>query len=205
MTEHTALYEILGVATTATQAEIDAGWKAVARRLHPDLGGGADEFHEAKRAYDVLSDAGRRVRYDLTGDAMDDHERAADDVAEVTSMLYGLIGGTIALPMESLILEDVVEIMANSVQAKIDATVNHLASLRENLAKVQTMLDRKALIADSADVVALTLQRHERELNVGVEVAERQVVNLHTVLRHVRANTYRFDEETPGEVSGFFA
>lgn len=64
------LYEILGVARDATDAEIKKAFRHRARDLHPDVNkspNAEDEFKELNEAYDVLSDAGKRAQYDRFG------------------------------------------------------------------------------------------------------------------------------------------
>jgi hypothetical protein len=57
-------YAVLGVPTTASQAEIRAAYRAAARRVHPDAGGSADEMQRLNVAWHVLQDPGRRAAYD---------------------------------------------------------------------------------------------------------------------------------------------
>ena len=61
-------YEVLGVAKTATEAEIKKAYRKLAKELHPDLTGGdpkkADRFKEVSAAYDLLRDAEKKRRYD---------------------------------------------------------------------------------------------------------------------------------------------
>jgi hypothetical protein len=61
-------YEVLGVAPDATQDEIAARFRALARILHPDARpaapGAADEFKRITTAYRVLGDTARRQVYD---------------------------------------------------------------------------------------------------------------------------------------------
>jgi DnaJ-class molecular chaperone len=61
-------YEVLGVSRTATDKEIKAAFKQIARKHHPDLhpGDKAAEtiFKEASGAYDLLKNKERRKRYD---------------------------------------------------------------------------------------------------------------------------------------------
>lgn len=65
-------YELLGVAPTATEAEIKKAFRAKARELHPDVSENPDAeplFKEMVEAYEVLSDGERRELYDRYGHA----------------------------------------------------------------------------------------------------------------------------------------
>ncbi|KAI6221333.1 J domain-containing protein [Aphelenchoides fujianensis] len=61
-------YEVLGVARTATSEEIQAAYRQLSRRHHPDRNGGSEEsnrqFARISAAYAVLSDARLREQYD---------------------------------------------------------------------------------------------------------------------------------------------
>lgn len=61
-------YEVLGVASTASAAEIQAAYRKLAKKLHPDLNPGdksaEEKFKEVAGAYDLLSDAEKRRRFD---------------------------------------------------------------------------------------------------------------------------------------------
>jgi curved DNA-binding protein len=63
-------YEVLGVARTAGQEDIQRAYRGLARRHHPDVDaepGAAARFREVRQAYEVLSDPGRRAAYDQAG------------------------------------------------------------------------------------------------------------------------------------------
>jgi len=61
-------YEVLGVAATASAAEIQSAYRKLAKKLHPDLNPGdkaaEERFKEVAGAYDLLSDADKRKRFD---------------------------------------------------------------------------------------------------------------------------------------------
>ncbi len=66
-------YEVLGVARDATPEAIKKAYRGLARKFHPDVNPGdktaETKFKEVQQAYDILSDAEKRQRYDRYGDA----------------------------------------------------------------------------------------------------------------------------------------
>jgi curved DNA-binding protein len=60
-------YETLGLARGATEAEIKAAYRKLARKYHPDVNkeaGAEDQFKEVGEAYAVLKDTEKRAAYD---------------------------------------------------------------------------------------------------------------------------------------------
>jgi DnaJ-class molecular chaperone len=61
-------YEVLGVSQSASAANIQSAYRKLAKKLHPDLNPGdkaaEEKFKEVAGAYDLLSDAEKRKRFD---------------------------------------------------------------------------------------------------------------------------------------------
>ncbi|MFG2374872.1 J domain-containing protein [Streptomyces sp. NPDC048504] len=57
-------YGVLGIPAGATRAEIVRAFRRRALTHHPDRGGDAKAFQDARRAYETLSDPVRRKAYD---------------------------------------------------------------------------------------------------------------------------------------------
>jgi DnaJ-class molecular chaperone len=61
-------YAVLGVARSATEAEIKAAYRTKVKALHPDLHPGdeakSDDFKRVSRAFEILGDAEKRARFD---------------------------------------------------------------------------------------------------------------------------------------------
>jgi curved DNA-binding protein CbpA len=72
--QHIDYYAILGIARSASGAEVDRAYRRAARATHPDIHpddvSAAERFHEVTDAYETLSDPGRRAAYDYAHPAV---------------------------------------------------------------------------------------------------------------------------------------
>src|SRR5690349_10263181 len=71
-------YNILGVKKNASEKEIKSAFRKLARKFHPDLNPNDREaeakFKEVNEAYEVLSDADKRKKYDQFGSDWDRYQ-----------------------------------------------------------------------------------------------------------------------------------
>jgi molecular chaperone DnaJ len=101
MVDQRDYYEVLGVERRATSAQITDAYRKLAIKFHPDKNPGnadaAARFKEAARAFEVLSDADLRSRYDRFGHAGLQGGRQHDfnDIGDVFEALGDLFGGGI--------------------------------------------------------------------------------------------------------------
>ncbi len=93
-------YEVLEVSRTATGAEISKSYRRLAIKYHPDSNpNDADavaKFKECAEAYEVLSDAQKRARYDQYGHAgVESQAGGFQDVGDIFEAFGDMFGGTI--------------------------------------------------------------------------------------------------------------
>ncbi|MFH1730451.1 MAG: molecular chaperone DnaJ [Planctomycetota bacterium] len=97
-------YEVLGVAKTASADEIKKAFRKLAAKYHPDKnpddkGAAEEKFKEVAEAYEVLSDADKRKRYNqfghegLRGTTM--HSYQGQSFEDVFSAFGDLFGGDV--------------------------------------------------------------------------------------------------------------
>lgn len=119
------LYDDLGVKKDARPETIRKAYLKRAKQHHPDKGGDVSKFHQAKLAYDVLSNPVRRERYDRDGSTGDERdtqtERALGEIVEAFDRAL-LSGGS--LNMDKLRQSDVIMAMRNHIKGKL-TSVNH--------------------------------------------------------------------------------
>ena len=66
-------YEVLGVSSSASEAELKKAYRSKAKELHPDRNSdnpnSESQFKEVNEAYDVLKDQNKKAAYDRYGHA----------------------------------------------------------------------------------------------------------------------------------------
>jgi curved DNA-binding protein CbpA len=128
-------YETLGVETHASPDEIKKAYRAKARQSHPDLGGDKESFSRVLAAYNVLSDPGKRERYDNTGD---DSERRMPGAQEILS----------AMIMEAMASEgDPIEVIRRTLRSRLAESKKQVKECERLSSRIEKKI--KSLLANN--------------------------------------------------------
>ncbi len=77
--EYKDYYKVLGVSKDASDKDIKAAYRRLARKLHPDVNpndkSSQEKFKDVNEAYEVLSDADKRKKYDTLGSNWQQYEQ----------------------------------------------------------------------------------------------------------------------------------
>ncbi len=99
-------YDILGVSKKATAKEIKQAYRKLARKYHPDVNPGDKtaeaKFKEMNEAYEVLSDTGKRKKYDQFGDKWQHADQFAQGGRQQPSWDFSGGGGRTTFHFEDL-------------------------------------------------------------------------------------------------------
>ena len=130
-------YETLGVAKSATEAELKAAFRKAAMQCHPDRHPGDHQaearFKELNEAYQALSDGNKRAAYDRYGHAAFEQNGAGmgDGNAHATDPLPLVAVGGLAGPGHRHLLQNPKTPVANlwlGVADKFGVNIDHLGN-----------------------------------------------------------------------------
>ena len=95
----TDFYQTLGVPSDASERDITAAYRRLARQYHPDVTGGdkhaEDRFKEINAAHDVLGNAEKRAAYDKWGDQWEHAEQLEELQRQRGAGGFGGFGGNV--------------------------------------------------------------------------------------------------------------
>lgn len=178
-------YEQLGVDTDATPDQIKQAYRARAREKHPDKGGTADDFAPVARAYEVLSDPGRRLLYDSAG--VD--SRPPIEV-EAQNALLTLISQAFAEPDGT----PIIEVARMTIEAVAAEGPKQIAALKARRKKLITKRDKISTTGDM-NLVHMVIDTELKGIEANLANLEHQA-ELHVVCL---AELEKYTEETEPE------
>lgn len=181
-------YETLGVSRDADAPTIKRAYRGKAQKTHPDKPGGSEEkFKAVQKAFEVLADPSKRKQYDETGEADEDSDLAQAHNA-ISSMFLSLLEK--ADPDHN----DIVKLMRQATQLRIEKHKAEKASLRKGVAKLQKVLKRIKSKAKGVNILAQAVERTIAKLQGGLAAIEKSEKLGALILELLKDYDYQFDQ-----------
>jgi curved DNA-binding protein CbpA len=198
------LYETLGVARGADRAAVRRAFRDRARRVHPDVGGSVEAFGALVRARDVLSDPGRRERYDRTGEA-DDGPIADNLEANALDWAMKKVDEAIVLCANRGLdpaAQDVLAIARISAKSNLEQNEIQQRQMREGAEKYRKLARRFRKKGRGENRMRMLLEGKALDLERGAERNEDLARPLRRALEILADYEFDFDRPTPTMASG---
>lgn len=136
-------YKILGIKKDADGKAIKAAYRRQSAVHHPDKAGGdTEKFQQVKLAYDVLSDPGRKARYDSTG--------RVDEVRATSEKIKAFIEVTLRSVVEASRPDGSSEdpVFDNIRDKMLMSLVGARVEVKNNIFKTQRKIERAQRLAE---------------------------------------------------------
>lgn len=205
----TSYYDYLEVAPNATQDEIKRAYRNMAKTLHPDMGGDAEEFAKLSKIYEVLCDPELRKAYDKFGPIDKDVERYADlrGVQTLTAMLQKIA----TLPEKLLEATDIREAVFSMLQTEKVSVMQRMQEISQVRQKATKMLSRwrkKAGLKEgkeSVDFVGGWIRSQIASMEASIGMCEQQLDDIDQARAILETYDYQFDPAVKPEASQSYA
>jgi curved DNA-binding protein CbpA len=190
------LYQILGVGAGASRIAVKAAYRARAKQFHPDSGGDPERFRLIKLAYDVLSDADLRERYDSTGEIPDHLHRSLED--DRLNALAGEVLLAAVTRAGAPQFDDVIDLMRDIATGEMTRLTYQITITRQLVDKISMVMGR-IRSKGSENVLSSALLNRQAGLRRQIGEAESQhelyrrllgMLDGYTYERHVDSVTY---------------
>jgi curved DNA-binding protein CbpA len=196
-------YAVLGVRTNAGVDAIKKAFRKKSMKAHPDHGGDAEAFAEIKLAYDILSDPGRRARFDETGE-FDKAPIANEDAGAINilgTFLQVILAGEVEPHTRNIIAD-----LRSTLDKQLEKIASDKIKIERGLRRIDRLAKRFRRKDGAGDNYFASLLEHQKRQ---IEMAA--TVNAQMDKDHRRAlaivNDHTFEQELmmpSAELGGYF-
>lgn len=192
------LYELLDCTIDATEEELRLSYKKKAMEHHPDRGGDEELFKQIKLAYEVLSDAEKRAKYDATG-SLDDVMKAPYDPA---IDLFNIFVSVLQQYSSYADTTDLIKLCIQQISRLKRDTENKIAVInnrREEFKKTIARISRK----EGNNTLALMLEAQIESLNSSERKALDTLEKQKALAEYASSYEYNYEQPQPATTSNY--
>lgn len=190
-------YDVLGVPTDASPAEIKKQYRKKARRAHPDHGGDPKEMTALSIAYGILSDPKKRSQFDRTGkvnDTLQLNKEAVDQICRRFQQMMAQHG-------PEIVYQDIIGQICRQFRDDIKAENAHIHEAEEQSRFWFRMAKRFKRKSDTVPPILEQMAENSGRAQEAIKDASHENIKiLEEAIRIMKA--YEFEQEKHAE-SGF--
>jgi len=188
------LYDALGLDKNATPEEIKKAYKKEASIHHPDKGGDNDKMTQIVHAYSILGNAGRKDRYDKTG------EEANDSFDKKFSEFVQMFFMKIIEQEKNVERVDLMERLKEVARQNISGTKQAKGEIEAKRKKLQKVFGRLEAKKENRISHILTMNIDELKLQIGQ--MDEHLDFMKDVLECLSSYHYKFEAPDAIQVTG---
>lgn len=184
-------YKILGIALAATIEEIHAAYRKLCKTIHPDAGGGAEEFIELQRSYEILSNPESRQKYDEIGIVDDDGDEAIKNLQQLFISIFDNANGA------DLNHVNLVAMMSQNIIMNRTIFVNALKTLQQQKTKHENnlLIIKKRLKSKKKNFLLYGAEAAITRIMIPIAQNEKQLAVCDQMLELLNSYEYEWEEQ----------
>jgi len=187
-------YEVLGVARSAHVHQIRSAYRAKAKTLHPDAGGGAAEFAELGEAFAILSNPDRRRHFDRTGST--DHKLEQSPDHDAIGLIAGKFQRVLALADIDVCTLDIVGQFVGAFREEIDQLQRNRKNPELALARIAKMRGRfKRKASNNQNIFDAFMAQHDRAAKDVIASIEKEIALRNRAIEILNDHEYNFEQQ----------
>lgn len=185
------LYDILGVHTTATLADIRAAYRQKCRQHHPDAGGTREGFEEISIAHETLTDTDARAFYDQTGQIKGRKLEGVDN-AEMYNYVTQLFEGVMSMVDDPTAI-DIVTMMKRQAKENVRNARRELESMKTRRNKLERTRSR-IKVKDGENFFAKLIDGQMHAVTARIDGIESAVASMERATEFLHQYSFEVDK-----------
>lgn len=180
-------YDALGVERDASPDDVKRAYQRRARETHPDRGGSKEDFQNVSRAYRLLSDPGKRSRFDQTGsDTGPDNTEA---------MVFNAVGVVLLQILANGGHGDIIQQARSYFVNQREGLLRECANAETNITRYEKAAKRLTRKSKGRNVLSEMIVFESKKLRQRIDATQQQIAHFDRVMQFLKDYEYNVDKQ----------